>query len=322
MKRLIWIILAAALLWSAFWAWQAQSLKSDIAGWFEDRRAAGWTAEYDALRVRGFPNRLDVTLEAPRLDDPDSGLGWQAPFLQVLGLTYRPGHHIVAFPDTQTLTRPEGRLRIDAQGLRASLVHSAEGRILRLNTEAETLNLVTSERSLAFAGVLAALQGVENTADSYRLGIEVQSAATRESALSDGRVDALSVQAQIALQAPLTLKTLSDPRPQPRRIDLRRAEYKVDGLELNLAGLVEVDRQGRMNGDVTLRAVNWRVLLDRARASGLLPGPFTDTLDDALSLAAGLQGRKDTLDIPLTLDRGALRFGMIPLGQAPRLSWD
>lgn len=322
MKRLLTLVIVAAALWSAYWAWQAYSLKSEIAGWFEERRAAGWTAEYDALRVRGFPSRLDVTLAAPRLQDPESGLGWNAPFLQVLGLSYKPDHHIVAFPDTQTVTRAAGPLRIDSQGLRASVITGEDGRLLRLNAEAETLNLVTSETSLAMAGVLAALQSPEETPESLRLGAEVQALAGPEGVLTVGRVDTLRLQAELLLDEPLSLGTLSEPMPRPRRIELRTAEYRVDELELSLAGEVDVDEQGRMDGALTVRAANWRQLLDRAKESGLLPEGFADTLEEALSIAAGLAGRPDTLDIPLNLDRGAIRFGMIPLGQAPRLTWE
>lgn len=322
MKRLLTLVIVAAALWSAYWAWQAYSLKSEIADWFEERRAAGWTAEYEALRVRGFPNRLDVTLDAPQLQDPESGLGWNAPFLKVLGLSYQPGHHIVAFPETQTVTRADGPLRIDSQGLRASVITGDGGRLLRLNAEARTLNLVTPESSLAMADVLAALQSPEGSPETYRLGVEVQSLAGPEGVLTDGRADTLRLQAELLLDEPLSFGTLSRPMPQPRRIDLRTAEYSVDGLELSLAGKVDVDEQGRMDGALTVRAANWRVLLDRARESGLLPEGFATTLEEALSIAAGLGGRPDTLDIPLNLDRGAIRFGMIPLGQAPRLTWE
>lgn len=318
MKRLIGLILLAALGWAGFWFWQAAETRREIENWFAERAAAGWQAEYEAIRLRGFPNRLDVTIEAPRLRDPQSGYGWRAPFLQILGLTYRPGHQILAFADSQTLLTPEGEIAVTAQGLRASVVHEAQGALLRLNAEAEVLNLDGPDMALALAGLTAALHRGE-VPESQRLALRVQSVAGREGALTDGRMEALGLLATLHFAEPLGLETLAAPLPRPDLIELSRASYSIEDLDLQAAGRLEVDAAGRLDGTLTLRAVNWRALLDRARTAGLLPDLLSDTLEDALALAAGLQGREDSLDIPLTLDRGQIRFGMIPLGPAPRL---
>jgi hypothetical protein len=105
-------------------------------------------------------------------------------------------------------------------------------------------------------------------------------------------------------------------------IDLTRAGYAVEGLSLQASGRLAVDERGRLDGRVTLRAENWRSLVERARAAGLLPALLTDVLENALALAAGRDGRAETLDIPLTLDEGQIRYGLIPLGTAPRLGRD
>lgn len=320
MKRLIGVILLAFAGWAGFWFWQASAIRADLRGWFEERAQDGWQADYAAIRVSGFPNRLDVTIEEPRLSDPDSGFGWQAPFLQILGLTYRSGHHILAFADEQIWQTADGPLRVTSDGLRASVVHD-DGALLRMNAEAEVLNIAGPDTALALAGVTAGLHRAEDPQDQ-RLAIRAESLAGRDGPLTDGRAEALAVQAILTFAEPLTLDSLSAPDTLPTEIDLARAEYRVEGLELNAAGRVTVDDAGRLDGDMTLRAVNWRELIDRARAADLLPDLFTDTLEDALSIAAGLGGRPDTLDIPLNIDRGQMRFGMIPLGPAPRLRRD
>lgn len=322
MKRLIGVILLAFAGWAGFWFWQASAIRADLRGWFKERTAQGWTAEYSAIRVRGFPSRIDVTIEEPRLSDPASGLGWQAPFIQILGLTYQPGHHILAFADEQVWQTRGGQVTVTSDGLRASVVHdTGTGTLLRMNAEAEVLNIAGPQTTLALAGLTAALHRAEAPTDQ-RLAVQIQSVAGRDGPLTDGRLEALAVQAVLRFAEPLTLDSLAGPAPAPQEIDLARAEYRVEGLDLNAAGRVTVDEAGRLDGDVTLRAVNWRDLIDRARDADLLPETFTDTLENALAMAAGLGGRPDTLDIPLTLDRGQLRFGMIPLGPAPRLRWD
>lgn len=295
--------------------WQAHALKGEIADWFEARRDEGWVASYDDLAVRGFPSRLDVTLTGVQLDDPVHGTGWQAPFVQILGLTYQREHVILAFPDTQVLTLPSGRIEIASDGMKASLVR--DGTVVeRLNLQADTLNL-SGAQTVALAGVLANFHHLQG--DDYRLAIAAQSIATKPGALGDGRSEALDIQATLGFDGPWTLDALKGPRPQPRRVDLMQADYRHAGLELAVAGKVTADAEGRLDGALTVRAVNWQSLLDEARANGTLPETLADTLRDALTLAAGLNGRPDTLDLPLNFTRGAVSFGIIPLGQAPRL---
>lgn len=319
---MLYLTLALALGWGLFWAQSAYRLKSEVAGWFEARRQEGWQADYTDLSVRGFPNRLDVTLSGLRLRDPMRGIGWEAPFFQVLGLSYKPGHQILVWPDSQTLTLPDGRYRIDSSGLRASVIHTAEGTILRANLEAEVLNVDGPRRALALAGLTAGLQQVPGASDAYRVGLAAEALAGPDGPLTPGkgRADGLQVQAEIGFDRPWSLDAPAGPRPQPRRIDLRMAEYRFEGLELNLAGRLSVDARGRGTGEMTLRAVNWREMLARARDTGQLPDSLADTLESGLSLAAGLKGNPKTLDLPLRFDEGALSLGVIPLGEAPRLS--
>jgi hypothetical protein len=269
MKQAIGLIVVTLLLaagWGGFWFWQAAQTRAGISEWFEARAEAGWQAEYDAIRLRGFPSRLDVTIEAPRLRDPQSGLGWQAPFLQILGLTYRPGHHILAFAEEQRVTTPEGEIRVSAEGLRASVVQDAEGGLLRLNAEARLLNLAGPETALALAGVRAALHR-EAEPRQQRLALQADQVAGREGALTDGGMEALALQAGLRFAEPLTLDSLPA-LPRPEEIDLTRAGYAVEGLSLQASGRLAVDERGRLDGRVTLRAENWRSLVERARAAG------------------------------------------------------
>lgn len=315
MRRMIALVTVAALLWSGVWGWQAMQMRAGLATWFEERRADGWEAEYTALRVRGFPSRIDVTIDAPRLFDPETGVGWRAPFFQILGLTYRPGHVILAFPDRQTLTLPEGPQEISAQGMRASLVHD-RGALLRMNMEAETFNLARADGDLALAGVGFALHRAETAPEDMRLGLSIDALATPNATLSDG----VGVEALIGFDRPWRLEALGGPRPQPRRIDLRHATYSLETLSLSLAGVLDVDGRGEARGEITLRAENWQEALANARANGAVPAGLADTLSQALTLASGLNGRRDTLDLPLRFSGGTVSMGILPLGPAPRFS--
>lgn len=308
MKRYIGLLLAVALLWSGYWVVQRQALRAELTGWFDARQAEGWTASYDDIAIRGFPSRLDVTITAPVLFDPQTGLGWTAPFVQILGLSYQRDHVILAFADSQQLTLPDGAVQITSNGLRASLVTEGDA-ILRLNAEAESL---TIGDGVALAHPLMNFHHMASA--DYRLSLSAAAVAT-----GDTSGDGLTVQALVGFDAPWTLQALDGQRPQPVTLDIARADYRHDALEVALAGQVTADAEGRMSGEVTLRAQNWQALLDQAETAGTLPDTMAKPLRDALTLVASLSGRQDTLDLPLRLSRGAVSVGILPIGQAPRL---
>lgn len=317
---IVWVTLALGLGWSLIWMVSAWRLHGEIAGWFEARRAEGWTADYADLTVRGFPSRLDATLTDVRLMDPERGTGWEGPFFQLFGLTYKPGHLILVWPDRQVLTLPGGRVGIDGSGMRASVIHTAGGVVLRANFEAETINLDGPKRVVAMAGLkLALLEVPGGVPELYRLGLSAEAIAGPHGAMTpgSGATDGLQVQAEVLFDKPFGIGVLAETRPQPREIDLRLADYRFEGLEMNMAGRLDIDARGRADGELTLRAVNWREMLDQARNAGQIPGRLADTLEAGLALAAGLSGRKDTLDLPLGFDDGRLSLGVIPLGEAP-----
>lgn len=314
MKRLIALVVAAALGWGLFWLWEARATKQAVAQWFETHQKNGWEASYSDLKLRGFPNRLDVTLTDVMLADPETGLVWEAPFFQILGLSYKPGHKILIWPNTQTLNKTT----LTSSGLRASVVYTAEGEILRINAEAETLH-IAGDQNLALAGLRAALG--HQSSGAYRVAVAAQGIAGQATALpamGEGTSDSLQLQALVNFDRNWDIDSI-DTRPQPTHIDLRQALYRLDGLELALAGTLDVDGAGRGTGKLTLRAQNWRDMLDKARISGQIPDNMARTVEQGLGLLSGLNGRADTLDLPLTLNRGQAALGPIPLGPAPLL---
>ncbi|MGR3495326.1 DUF2125 domain-containing protein [Citreimonas sp.] len=316
MKRLAFVVVAAALAWAGFWFWSAHALRGEIEDWFDARRAEGWQADYTGLFVRGFPNRLDATFTDLALADPDTGLAWNAPFFQVLQLVYRPDHAILVFPETQTVSNEGDVYAIDADGLRASVVLGDGDTVQRAGLEADVLNVDGPGHDLALAGLTAGLAAVDEAAQVYRIGISADAAA---GGVAGGSADGLALQATIGFDRPWTRDALESGRPQPVTLDLRTAEYRKAELFLRLAGDLDIDEAGRASGELALRAENWRALLDAAVEAGRLPASLADTLEQGLNLIAQLSGNSDTLDLPLRFDDGMVRIGPVPIGEAPRL---
>lgn len=299
MNRLIFAIAAMLLIgWSGFWVLSSWTLKNQIEDWFAERRVEGWQAEYEDLTVRGFPSRLDATLTGVRLDDPARGLSWEAPFFQILGLTYRPGHLILVWPDKQELTLPSGPVSIGSQGLRASLVHTAEGRVLRANLETDRLSIDGPKRSYAFDTLRGAATGLATAPGRYRIGLDDS---------------ALTVQAEIGFDDDWTLGALIGPPPQPQTLDLRLAEYRLSATMLRLTGTLTTDAGGGTSGEMTLWTDAGPRMVTTARKSGLLSEA------EAIKLAEAFRNQPGRAEYPLVFENGTLRLGQVPLGAAPSL---
>lgn len=324
MKRLLVVIIVAALAYGGWWFYAAHTMRTETADWFADQRAAGWEADYADLTVRGFPNRTDLTITGPILTTPDGSLGWRAPFFQVLGLSYRQGHVIVAWPDAQTISTSEDEIEVTSDGLRASVVHD-DGVLARSNIEAAVLNISGSEQAFAMAEINAALQRIDSSQSSYRLAVSVGSIAATTPRVSPdigpNSLGSLRAEMDVTFDEALTFNGQSDPPPRPRKIDLHRSEISYGSVIYKVTGAATLDDQGRATGDVSIAAENWREGLDAAGRNGDLPAEMVDILTELLSMLAMFNGTRDSLDVTLGLDRGTLMLGPVPIGKLPPLQW-
>lgn len=325
-KKLTILVVLAGLGYAAYWLWGAWALERDYTRWFEERREEGWQADYAALDLRGFPNRFDATWTDLTLVDPETGLGWQAPFFQLLMLSYRPNHVIAIWPETHDVLTPEGRVEIANDSLQASLV-TAPGPDLpleRANLAAEAMTIRDAQGDVTALAALRA--GIEREAAqeaSYKIAFETDGlalAAPLLQRLGGDLPDAFKtarLDMSVGFDRPWGVSAIEEARPQPTAIELRVAEAEWGPMRLRLAGDLDIDSAGRAEGEITVQAQNWRDMLALADASGTLPRGMAGTLEDGLGLLAGLSGNSASLDIDLRLARGQVFLGPIPLGPAP-----
>ena len=324
MKKLLIVVLSLAALWSGYWFFGASGVKSGVANWFEARRSEGWQADYSDLAVAGFPNRFDTTLTDPALADPATGLAWSAPFLQIFALSYQPNHIIAAFPEWQTLASPTGKLSVQSEAMRASMVMEPNTALAfnRANLSAGALTLTPEGgRRTKLAGLQIAL--TREGEASYRAAFNADDLAPplpREitNSLPD-TLAAFRADATLGFSKAWDITALQDSRPQPTSLKLHLAEAEWGQLKLAAAGDLTIDRTGTPTGTLTIKARNWRDILTLAEAAGTLPPGLSPQIAQGLSLLAGLSGNGETLDIPLTFAGGFIKLGPVPIAPAPRL---
>lgn len=336
MQRVLGLVLVVALAWSGWWAFGAWGARAGFAGWFEARRSAGWVADYADLAVAGYPNRFDVTLTQPRLADPASGWSWEAPFFQVLALSYQPTHVIAVWPNDHLLAAPDAKLRILSAKTQASMV-LRPGTALeldRMTLIADTLTLRQQggaadgeETSMtALRGAIERQEADGGAQDArYRLGLSAQDLSLppglrRLIGAADSlpqRLSALRIDMVAGFDRPWDRSAVERARPQPTLIDLTLAEARWGDLDLALAGKVTVDAAGRPEGRMVIKARNWQEMVAMAQSAGALSPRVADQITGVLGMLARASGNPATLDLPLVFANGLMFVGPIPVGAAP-----
>jgi hypothetical protein len=327
-RALLVAVLVVAGAWSAYWFVGARTLDREVGAWLADRRGEGWVAEATATRVRGFPNRFDLTLSELQLADPETGLAWAAPFFQVLMLSYRPNHVIAVWPEAQTVSTPFERIAVTSDDFRGSLRLDALSSLALEDAtfvaEGVALAAETGWEAALGTGRLA-MRLVPATEATYEVGVEAldlapaeaaRRAVDRAGALPE-TVETLRLDAEVAFTAPWDRAAIEVARPQPTAIDLRELRATWGRLDLRATGALAVAPDGVPTGEIAIKAVNWREMLEIGVASGTVPERLAEPIERGLSALAGASGSPDTLDVTLTFRDGRIVYGFVPLGPAP-----
>lgn len=331
MRKLIWLPAIAAALWSVYWLVGARGIEAGLRAWLEARRAEGWQAEVAEIGTDGFPLRFDTTLEAVALVDPATGLGWDAPVFRFTAPAYAPTRVTATWPADQRILTPRETIDISAARMQAAL-GLVTGPNLTLDTAEATLTDVVLTSSADWTAALdsGALSTARTEADplAHDIRFTARNLMPARFLLAEldptGKlprvVDALELDLRAGFDAPWDRHAIEDRRPQPTSLEIRKLRAEWGEMLLEAAGDLSVDADGIPEGSVTVRAVNWREMLEVARAGGWLPEDFLPTVERGLEVLAGLSGNPETIDAPLTLRDGYVMLGLIPIGPAPDLT--
>lgn len=329
MRRLVWIVVLAALLWSGWWFVASSGLRGGFETWLAERSAEGWQAEASEIAGGGFPLSLRADIRNLALADPETGLAVQTDHLRISAPAWWPGHATLALDDGPiAIASPFGRSDL-------TMARSVMAARLAPGTRLEVQDLGWT----AGAWVVRDASGVQAQGDDLTLtmtqtegptyhfdasasGFAPGSAARLGLRLPDTfpeAFDSLQMQAEVTFDRPWDRRALAERRPQPRLIKLTLAEARWGDLSINLAADLVVAEDGTPEGTMALQAENWQTMLDIAQGTGALPAGLRDQAEGVLAALARASGNETTLDVDLTLRNGLVLFGIFPVGQAPRL---
>lgn len=332
----------ALLAWSGWWWIAATAQKEGVLAWMEERRADGWAVEVADATVSGYPNRVDLTLSDMIVADPAAGWAWSAPMLQLLQLSYRPDQAILVFPPTQNLAAPGGRMQIGAAELKASasIIPGTDLRLRQAVLEGHGIDVsgvaagaALPEWSVSAEDLIGALRIAESPLpEDGPHAYDVSATATNVApppALTGllglgealpATAGSLKVSAVLGFDRPLGRAAAEDGGARPTSIRLLPSTLDWGPLSLRALGTLTIDAQGFPEGEIQLRAENWRAALEAAIAAGAVSRDLEPALRGALEIVAFIAGRGEGLEAPLRFADRTVFLGPAPVGPAPRLT--
>jgi hypothetical protein len=314
----------AAVVGGVYWFVLKARLEQGLDAAAEHMRAQGYDLSWKRRRVDGFPFRLDLTLDEPRVAEP-SGWALAAPQLKGEAFAYEPAHWIWAAPSGLVLTRPgKGAVTVTGQALRASL-SGLSGPAPRFSFEG--LKLVLTPLPGAAPAALTAAD---------RLELHLQPGPDDQAALLI-RLDGGHANLPAALNGPASAKPVSliwdsrlshisqlsgpDWPSAVRRWTAGGGQMSVVQAGLTLAnatladqsGTLSVDADGRLSGALPLTLRQGGAALG---ALGAVHAVDPDAAQAATAIAQARQGADGTAAMTLTFQAGVATLGPINLGPA------
>lgn len=327
-RWLVILICLAVAAWSGYWWVGSGAQQRALTAWLEDRAGDGWVAEYDSLRVRGYPNRFDTRLTGVTLADPRSGWAWSAPVFQVLALSYQPNHVIAVWPPEQKVSSLQETISVTSDDMRASVRFEPNTALAlsALTMDMKAVKMLSTDGWTASmkAAQLATRQtaGVAYSHDLHFKAEEMKPARILRGIVDpEGRLpevfDAVRLDSTIAFDSAWDRFAIEGRKPEITAIEIKDFTARWGELEFQAKGALRVDRAGVPTGDVAVRAKNWQEMLAVGVASGLIPAQLEPSLQSGLGLLARLSGNPDTIDAPLSFAGGKVKLGPVPIGDAP-----
>ncbi len=330
MIRLLKILVALVVLWSAWWLFAGYGTRAAVSGWFDEQRARGWQAEYADIATRGYPIRHQTRLTHPVLADPATGVAWRADWLTLESPAAQPGKQALRFPETaQRISYFDQTFELVASDMRAGL-HVNPAAAFELSDLAFQSGAwaIADGSGPLMTGDSAELSMTQHSEarDTYDIRGDVprltlaQNArgAVQASTLPD-QIETLTLKMTVQFARPWDMSAITENRPQPRMITLDLAELRWGKLQLLSAGRLEIDGGGVPTGTLTVKAENWREMLAIATQTGALPAELAGAAENTLKALSRLGGNPNALDVKLTFKKGRVYSGILPLGPSPRI---
>ncbi len=320
MRKLTWIAIILAALYSGYWFVATSALKSGTKNFLEAARNDGLDIQFETLTTAGFPSRFDTTFVNPVVRDRRSGLEWRGDRLSFYALSYKPNHLIAIAPNSQHIAGLGRNIDITSKDLRASLVLAPNTslEIERATATGEEIDVgidmgLGNNLHLRSRDALIALRAAETAPNTYDLAIALQQFSPP--VIGAPTADHLDLEAQFLLEAPLT----ANGSGRLIELTLTHLRPRWGNVDVTLSGQLSFDQFGYANGTLVLASNDWAQGFDHLVASGVIAPENAPSFKQAIAALTKTMGTGAALDAELTVTHGNISMGFVPLGFIPPL---
>jgi hypothetical protein len=326
MRAMMWIVGILAAVWAGYWFVGSRAVESATVAWFDQAMGQGLVASNKGVNVAGFPNRFDLTITAPDIGNPQTGVQWQSPDLTIYAMTWKPWHIITVLANTHTLTLPGQTLGITTTDARASVkaVPNASLPLDQIDVSVAGPKVTsTLGWSLSSDGVEFHTRRDVSIANGHEVSLVIpnlrpDAALIAATGLPDS-IQIIRFDATGSFSAPLDRNA---EQTQPRLTGLRVKEGTLLWGDLSIAAQGEIasNADGLAEGRIDITIKGWRRAIPMIVAMGLIQPNVAPTVEGMLNAMALQTGDAEVLALPLVYKAGRGNLGPIPLGAAPRLN--
>lgn len=336
MKRLLIGIVVLGALGAIAWGVASMVIETAATRWLDDRRAEGWVANTSDVSVSGFPLQFATELHDLELADPETGLAWSVASLQVRQDILRLDRIEARWPAVQTISSPFERLSVADHGMEGSellamLDVQPSNRFALDALRADTGPLlVTSNAGWQTQWdqgslVVTRVAETEATYDIVALATsmappEAWRARLDPANLLPAILSNAIVRGAATFDAPWDMDAVERARPQITTLEIEDLSLIWGDVVFRATGTLQVTPGGVPEGELAIRAENWRVMMELAGNAGVVPDRLQGTAEAMLQMLAGLSGRPENIDTTLAFTNGRMLLGgLLPVGPAPSL---
>lgn len=330
MKRLLISVCVLAALGGIAWGVGAMVTQTAATRWLEGRGAEGWVTNTSDVSVSGFPLAFETTFTALELADPETGLAWSAPTFRLEQQVFRLDRLAAYWPQTQTIASPEERVTLTSSTMVANLdvqpanrfaLDDARGVVSALEVSSSAgWSMRMAEAELSATRVAEAVQIYDVNLTAQQM---VPPDAWRDrldpGGLLPDAIDRAIADTRITFDAPWDMDAIEVARPQISQLQIDEINAAWGDMLFRASGTLEVTAGGVPEGELAVRAENWRAMVDLAENAGVLPERMRPTAEAMLQVLAGMNGSAENIDATLSFSNGRVFIGPLPLGPAPSL---
>lgn len=312
-RRFAWLAAFIVFLFCGYafaWFYVAGMLRDRFVEFIDAANASGLEVECRNARAGGFPFRIGLFCDETRYADPGQ-FALSAEGVRSAAQVYNPFLVVAEVDGPAILDTTALALGASWDNLRASLRYSLEAPE-RISIEARDL---ATKMTPAGSGAVPLFSAKDAQAHARPNGDDLDVAASFEdlridpAVLAGGALPAFSGNGDVTIDDGMLRVNGGGDLLLGQAGTIRTLSLSTTDATLSLAGTFALDPQGLLDADLVVRANNPKAIAPIAAAA------FPESAEAITASLSGLAALGENAELPLTIRKGEMTFGFLPLGK-------